>query len=183
MSNADLRLIEIDGETGEVQNPDGCARCRDVEVFDLLAAEKENRRLLRKINQLERDKETARQSDSNRTKIIELIELWKESTGHPRSNPMSADRFDVVKARVKEGYSFDDLRAAVQGIGRYPYVVNGQRVATGPASHRHDRLGIAIGGGEAVERFAVLNYQYEQEQKNVESKRTNVAQTDEPEPV
>ena len=158
MSNADLRLIEIDGETGEVQNPDGCARCRDVEVFDLLAAEKENRRLLRKINSLERDREQARQSDSNRAKILELIELWKVETGHLRSNAHSADRFDLVKARLKEGYDLPTLELAIRGIGFAPYVVNGMRVSEGKPGNRHDRLGIALGSGEQVEKFANIGY-------------------------
>jgi len=159
VSEASLRIVEIDEETGEVQNPDGCARCRDVEVFDLLAAEKENRRLLRKINQLERDKETARQSDSNRTKIIELIELWKEVTNHPRSNAHSADRFDIVKARLREGYTFEQLELAIRGIGFAPYVVNGQRVSEGKPGNLHNRLGIALSGGEQVEKFANIGYE------------------------
>jgi len=176
VSESNLRLIEIDEATGEVQNPDGCVRCRDVEVFDLLAAEKENRRLLRRVNSLQRDKEQTRQADSNRSKIIELIELWKESTGHGRSNAMSADRFDVVKSRLREGYTFEQLELAVKGIGNYPYVVNGQRVATGPASHRHDRLGIVLGGGESVEKFCNLQHQYEQEQKaNAEEAETTAS--------
>lgn len=157
MSEASLRLVEVDSETGEVAG-DGCARCRDVEIDDYANLEKENRRLLRKINQLERDKEETRQKDSNRSKILELIELWKVETGHLRSNAHSADRFDIVKARLKEGYTFDQLELAIRGMGAAPYVVNGQRVSEGKPVNRHDRLGIALGSGEQVEKFANIGY-------------------------
>lgn len=157
MSEASLRLVEVDSETGEVAG-DGCARCRDVEIDDYANLEKENRRLLRKINQLERDKEETRQKDSNRSKILELIELWKVETGHLRSNAHSADRFDIVKARLKEGYTFEQLELAVRGMGACPYVVNGQRVSEGKPGNRHDRLGIALGSGEQVEKFANIGY-------------------------
>ena len=157
MSEASLRLVEIDSETGEVAG-DGCARCRDIEIDDYANLEKENRKLLRKINSLERDREQARQSDSNRSKILGIIELWKVETGHLRSNAHSSDRFDIVKARLKEGYNVETLELAIRGMGACPYVVNGQRVSEGKPGNRHDRLGIALGSGEQVEKFANIGY-------------------------
>lgn len=87
--------------------------------------------------------------------ISDLIDHWKEATGHPRAK-LSKDRFDVVKARLKDGYSFEQLRLAIDGIAAFPYVVNGQRVAAGKPSQRHDALSLALKGGENLERFANL---------------------------
>ena len=50
------------------------------------------------------------------------------------------------------------LADTIDGIAAHPFVVNGQRVPTGKPSQRHDRLGIALGGGEEVEKFARLGY-------------------------
>lgn len=90
--------------------------------------------------------------------IVALIERWKLGAGHAKSKT-SADRVKAVKARLKDGYSIEQLELAVDGISAYPYIgTGGQRFATGKPAQRHDRLGIALGGGEAVERFAVLGY-------------------------
>lgn len=154
MSRAALKLV--DTETGEIA---GCPRCEDVAVEDVVNLEAENRRLLRRLKQLERDRDAERQADPRREVILELIERWKLKTGHPRSNSAAGDRFDLVKARLNEGYTPDDLELAIDGIGAFRYVVNGERRRTGKPGQRHDRLGIALGGGEAVERFANLGHQ------------------------
>lgn len=99
--------------------------------------------------------------------IVALIERWMRGTGHVKAK-VSADRVKLVKARLRDGYpltSEDEfpteatLELAVDGIAAYPFVVNGSRVAEGKASNRHDRLGIALAGGEKVEEFARLGYQ------------------------
>lgn len=90
--------------------------------------------------------------------IVALIERWRNATGHPKSK-ISADRVKLVKARLKDGYSIEQLELAVDGIGACPFVVNGQRTREGTPSQRHDRLGIALAGGEKVEEFARLGHQ------------------------
>lgn len=90
--------------------------------------------------------------------IVALIERWKRGTGHANSKT-SADRVKLVKSRLKDGYSPEQIELAVDGIAAYPFVVNGTRTRTGRDSERHDRLGIPLGGGESVEKFAVLGYQ------------------------
>lgn len=152
MNRPALRVV-VDNE-GQVH--DGCPRCADVDVDDVSNLEAENRRLLRRVKQLERDKAAEREEDPQRMHIIDLIERWKMATGHPRANAHTADRFDLVKARLREGYTIDDLKLAIDGIGHYRYVANGQRTRTGTPGQRHDRLGIVLGGGEQVEKFANL---------------------------
>lgn len=89
--------------------------------------------------------------------IVALIERWKLGAGHAKSKT-SADRVKAVKARLKDGYSIEQLELAVDGICAYPFVTNGGRARTGQPSNRHDRLGIALGGGEKVEEFTRLGY-------------------------
>jgi hypothetical protein len=154
-SPAHLRVV-VDRENGIVHQ--GCPRCEDVNVEDVTNLERENRRLMRKVREMERDREAERQQDPERQTILSLIERWKLKTGHPKSNANAGDRFDAVKARLREGYTVEQLELAIDGIGAFPYVVNGQRLPEGKRSQRHDRLGIVLKGGEDVERFAVLGH-------------------------
>lgn len=142
----------VDLTTGELL----CPRCAEVKPGDLEAAEAEIRRLRRKVKSLERDKEAERQAAPNRKLVLALIERWKRVTNHPKSNANAADRFDLITARLKEGYSPQDIELAIDGIGAYPFVVKAVRTKTGPPNCRHDRLGIALGSGEKLEAFANL---------------------------
>lgn len=91
--------------------------------------------------------------------ITALIERWKVATGHNRSK-VSGDRVKAIKSRFAEGYTTEQLELAIDGIAAFPYVgTGGQRFREGKEAQRHDRLGIALGGGEAVEKFAVLGYE------------------------
>lgn len=89
--------------------------------------------------------------------IVAVIERWKRGSGHPKSKT-SADRVKAVKARLKDGYSIEQIELAIDGICAFPFVANGQRVRQGHASQRHDRLGICLGGGEKLEEFARLGH-------------------------
>jgi hypothetical protein len=77
----------------------------------------------------------------------------------------AGDRFDVVKARLAEGYSPEQIELAIVGIGAHRYVGPEGRMRAGKATQRHDRLGIALGGGESLERFAVLGHQAKKERE------------------
>ena len=108
------------------------------------------------IGRLERSLEEADPSTHPQAaEITKLIDRWRKATGHPKAKA-SRDRFDAIKARLKDGYSVEQLELAIDGLGAFPFVQNGQRVREGTAAQRHDRLGIAMGGGEDVERFANL---------------------------
>lgn len=153
MVSDQLRVIDEAGEIVEVR---GCSRCEDVSMDDVENLQAENRRLLRRMSALEAKIEEKRRKDPQRDLILRLIDHWKSATGHHRSNAEAADRFDIVKLRLKEGYTEEELRLAIDGIGAYRYVVDAERRATGTKKQRHDRLGIALGGGEQVEKFANL---------------------------
>ena len=93
-----------------------------------------------------------------RREISELIDYWKQQTGHTNSRN-SKDRFDLVRARLKDGYDFPTLRLAIDVLAALPYVVNAQRRSEGKPSQRYDQLTHALKSGEKVEQFANLGHQ------------------------
>lgn len=158
-----LRAV-VDGETGQIF-ANACPRCEDVQLQDLELAERRIRKLEREKRALEEDQAAKREADPDRQQILAIIDLWRRATGHPKANIYAADRFDVVKARLREGYLVEQLELAVEGIGARPYVVEGQRVKHGSRSQRFDRLGIVCGGGEQIEKFAVIGYEARKERE------------------
>lgn len=163
MSKAHLRAV-VEGETGELfVQP--CPRCIDVELGDLENAERRIRKLEREKRALEADQIAKREADPQRQVILDLIDKWRRCTGHPRANLYAGDRFDHVKARLREDYSPEQIELALEGIGAFPYVGPEGRMRTGTPGQRHDRLGIALGGGESLERFCNLGYQARKERE------------------
>lgn len=127
---------------------------------------KENAQLTRRIQQDEDPHSHPRGAD-----IVKLIERWKRGACHTQAK-VSADRVTVVKARIKDGYEIASeewlpdhvtLELAVDGICAFPFVVTGRRVREGTPAQRHDRLGIALAGGEKVEEMARLGYRARKE--------------------
>lgn len=163
-----LRLVGDDAassfpwpETGEVLSiTDAHYRIRDLidERDGLLKLTAKQARVNAQLERRVAEDESA-ESHAKGKEIVELIERWKAGTGHPKSKT-SGDRIKLVKARLKDGYSVEQLELAIDGIAAYPYVgTGGQRFRDGKPGQRHDRLGIALGGGEAVEKFAVLGHE------------------------
>lgn len=156
MNRPHLRAV-VDGETGELHT--GCPRCEDVEVGDLENAQRRILKLEREVKALKADHVARREADPQRQIILGLIELWARVTKHPRANIYAGDRFDHIKARLREGYTPEQIELAIEGLGAFPFVGPAGRMRSGKPSQRHDRLGIALSGGEAVERFCNLGYQ------------------------
>lgn len=130
---------------------------------DLENCEAELRKARRRIKAYERREEDKRQEHPNRTLILSLIERWKCACNHPRSNSNASDRFDLIAARLKEGYTVAQIELAIDGIAAMPYVgPHGRQSHNGKGSSRHDRLGICLGSGEQLERFAVWGWQARQ---------------------
>jgi hypothetical protein len=103
--------------------------------------------------------------------IVGVIVRWMRGSGHTKAK-VSADRIKLVKARLRDDYDLASdewlpeeptIELAVDGICAYPFVVNGSRKAEGKPSQRHDRLGIALAGGEKVEEFSRLGYRARKE--------------------
>ena len=117
----------------------------------------------RKIGSLERriTEEEDPLSHAKGTEIIGLIERWKIATGHPKSKT-SADRVKLIKSRLRDGYSVEQIELAIDGLASHPFVVNAQRRAEGKDSQRYDQLEHCLKGGQKLEQFAVLGHQARQ---------------------
>jgi uncharacterized phage protein (TIGR02220 family) len=150
-----LRLVN--SETGEVHDVDSHTADLEDKIAGLkVTVDKQAREIGRLTRKLEQDDPQAHHPQ--RREIHDLIEYWKEATGHTKSKA-SKDRFDLIRARLKDGFDLDTIRLAIDGIARFPYVVNAQRRTEGKTSQRFDQLSHALGSGEKVERFANLGHQ------------------------
>lgn len=167
-----LRAV-IEGETGQVFT--GCPRCEDVQLADLENAEKRIRKLEREKKALQEDKQSKREAEQatpEGQRVLALIDHWRVCTGHPKANLYAADRYDMIKARLREGYTHDQIELAIEGLGAYRYVGPSGRMKTGKPDQRHDRLGIALGGGEDLERLANLGYKARKEREEASERST-----------
>lgn len=156
-------LKVVNPETGELTDA-RCPHCAELEAKVAgykVTLDKQATAIGKYEREIQRYAE-ADEAHPQRKEIVALVERWKRATGHPKSK-VSKDRVDVIKARLKDGYDLDQLALAIDGIGAYPFVVNGSRSREGKPSQRHDRLGICLGGGEKLEEFARLGYRARQE--------------------
>jgi hypothetical protein len=163
MEAAVSHLRVIDTETGEVRESDLAYQVRD--LLDQKAGfERTIAMQAKRIGTLERKVEEDEDPSTHPKgrEIVALIERWMRATEHPKSK-VSADRVKLVKSRLKDGYTVEQLELAIDGIGAFRYVTNGHRTRDGSPTNRHDRLGIALAGGEKVEEFARLGYQARKE--------------------
>ncbi|MDQ3730281.1 MAG: hypothetical protein M3355_11915 [Actinomycetota bacterium] len=70
-----------------------------------------------------------------------VFEAWARATGRDAKRlKFGEKRQQVVKARLRDGYSVEQLIRAVNAVASHPYVVNGRRLASGPEGQRYDEL-------------------------------------------
>jgi hypothetical protein len=141
MSGQLIRLIDRDGQ---VQEADCCPNC-EVHRHDLENAEADLRKARRRIKALEADKEKERQLYAHRMLVEGIFDFWRDCTGHAKSR-LDGDRFDVIRARIEDGYTEEDCRLAILGAAVDPFV--------DPKRKRHDGIGLVFRNGEKLEDFA-----------------------------
>lgn len=100
--------------------------------------------------------ESATADDSSFTSSAKKVfEKWTEATGKdPKKVKLNRARQDKIRARLREGYSVDDLCAAVQGIA-----LSAWHTGDNPDGKRYDDITVALRDGAQVEKFRDL---YEQ---------------------
>lgn len=127
-------LYRIDGQTGEIELS-SCAGCNNhlsriaALERDLELAEKEIRKQRSTIAAKERDRQRDRDQHKQRADIERIFELWKrECLTRKSAARLNNKRFDLVVARLKEGYEVEHLELAVYGAAKYPYVTKAGKV-------------------------------------------------------
>lgn len=82
----------------------------------------------------------------------ELFEYWRERLW-PEAREFGDKRFDAVVGRLEKGYSLDDLKRAVDGCARKPYVTDKGRAAQGSEGDREVELELICRSPIHVDRF------------------------------
>lgn len=115
---------------------------------------KEGTKTLSLVNEVD-ENATENASSSLASSAQLVLDEWVNATGRdPKKVKMNAKRLAAIKARLREGYSVDDLIAAVRGIA-----MSAWHRGENPEGKKYDDLLVAIRDGERVEKFRDL---YEQ---------------------
>jgi hypothetical protein len=117
-------LRVVDKETGELIVP-GCRACHDHTSkiagleSDLVALQEENLRLIRANKALKRDRAAERLRHRRRREVEAIFEDWKATVAAVyRSKAqckLSPERFDVIVARLNDGYTAEHFQLAAYG--------------------------------------------------------------------
>lgn len=87
---------------------------------------------------------TTRQGLSNPDSVDAVFDYWRERCNHPTAK-LTSDRRSKINARLRDGYTVDDLKAAVDGAARAAFV-NDQ-------GKRFDDLALICRNGEKLDSF------------------------------
>jgi hypothetical protein len=151
----------VDPDTGELRAP-GCESCADLAAKlagaegDLHVLTKENTKLLRRIDALQRDRDAERLNDPRRSEILSVFAYWQERCRHPNAR-FDGARHDLIKARLRQ-FTADELRTAIDGASVAAYVDS--------KGKRHDRLGLILENAERVEDFCNRYHRWQKRQAN-----------------
>lgn len=114
-----------------------CERCQaeqeraDRIAADLHSAEQDlvhKRREIKRLNTLLKN-QTER--DPGAKLVTEILQYWQKATNHPKAKiPLNGERADKVRGRLKD-FTPDQLKEALEGYARFPYVRDAERVSTG----------------------------------------------------
>lgn len=135
-----------------------CSRCTELE--------RENAELREQLVTLE-----AKLKDTDASAptpvVQDLFQYWQERTGHTRAK-LDAKRKRAIANRLKDGYTADEIRQAINGAANFPYVVDGQRRSSGQVRERFDDIELVCRNASNLERFGRLGVGTIR--RNVESK-------------
>lgn len=128
------RPLQLIDEHGEVIRST-CAACndhirdKDNLLRDREVLEAENRRLLRNLAALKRDKDRERDTHKQRAMVEEMFELWREKCCKRGSQAkLNNKRFDLAVGRLKEQYTREHFELAIYGAEVDPYVTKTGKV-------------------------------------------------------
>jgi regulator of replication initiation timing len=155
-------LRVVDPKTGELYEPGESRAVHELRTrvagleADLEALQGENLRLIRANKALKRDRENERLRHRRRREVEAIWADWQAVTGQAKRK-LSAERFDVIVARLNEGYEPGHFHLAAYGaVHNYPWTIKAgqsplQEVAT-IASKGAWLESFALAGHEAKRR-------------------------------
>jgi hypothetical protein len=136
-ANERIMLLEKELETKE-------DNLRDLEIA--LRAERS------KVSRLRGERDKQKSSEPLLPQAEEVFIYWQEKLA-PQAREFSGKRFDNVIARLKHGATVEELKEAIDGCAKLPYVDNNGRKATGRPSERQADLELICRTEAHVTRF------------------------------
>jgi hypothetical protein len=145
-----------------------CERCATLERL-LADSQDSEREMAETISALQRQMiRTARAEQATRNELNRVRETspraqqvrgvcdhWQKT--HPRAKcPANGKRWQKVDARLRDGFTADQLVKAVDGCMRFPFVAAGGRRSSGKQAERYDDLELICRDEATVERFIEL---------------------------
>lgn len=124
----------------------GCSGCTQLE--------RENAELREQVVTLEAQLADAKGAASTPV-VQDLFQYWQERTGHQRAK-LDDKRRRKIAARLKDGYSPEEIRQAINGAAKFPYVTAAGRSATGRPNERFDDIELVCRDAVHLERFGRL---------------------------
>jgi hypothetical protein len=121
--------------------------------FENLQAELVAKR--REIGRLRGELTKQRQSSPEHQSVQAVFDHWRAECGHDKAK-LGEKRAAVVRARLRDNFTEDQLLRAVDGVAMFPFVVNGQRRAKGKPDQRYDDLELICRNEVNVEKFIGL---------------------------
>ena len=103
---------------------------------------------------LRRELEQHREDDPASQEVRRLLDYWKLKLNHPKAKtPLSGGRAKLVLKAMRMGYKPDQIRQAIDGLAKLPYVRAGGRKPDGAERERFDDLGHCLKDEATIERF------------------------------
>lgn len=101
----------------------------------------------------------SRRATPDEAEVLIVLEYWRTKTGRPERTEYTSARLGIVRARIRDGYSVEQLKKAVDGLMSSDWHVQGRYTDTSHAfkTERLERWLSAPddGANEEVERVAL----------------------------
>lgn len=119
-----------------------CAATREEAEVQMRAMEMERRKDRATVTRLRNEMEAAKVAKRDASVWAELLGCWQLAfpDKRPTATGVKSARATAVFQRLDSGAEAEDIKNAIAGAMRYPYVVFGKRRETGSTSDRADDL-------------------------------------------
>lgn len=119
-------------------------------------ADREIRRLRREADVLRRELQQVREEDPKSQMIRDVCDYWMQALGKTKRTkcPTNGARWNKVRSRMNDGYTAAQLKRAIDGCARFPFVgPRGRQPDEQSGAKRHDDLELICRDETTVERF------------------------------
>lgn len=121
--------------------------------IQLQDAEGEIRRQRRQIAQLKSELSKSRKDAPEYETAKRVYDYWKRTFSKNGTTKFGPAREKAVVARLKEGFEEEQLRQAIDGCKKKPFVGPHGRMCEGKKAQRHDDLALICRDETTVPRF------------------------------